>query len=95
MAKTFQSPISEHGKVRVKVDESLMSDIIAADTCTEVQEMDKRLERIYEHNCNRRELKLYNLLRKMVQDFNSELSTTRIKMRLIEEGQGMYIEMDI
>jgi len=95
MAGPVQSPISHHSRVRVKIDEGLMKDVISSDTFLEAEDADERAKRIYEHNCNRRELKLYNLLRKMVHDFNRELSSTRIRLRIVEEGEGLYLEMDI
>ncbi len=95
MPENTPSPLAHHSNVRIKVNETLLRDIIAADTFLEVEEKDEKGTRVYEHNCNRRELKLYNLLRSVVHDFNKNLTSTRIKLRLVEEGSGLYIEMDI
>ncbi|GAB4166447.1 MAG: hypothetical protein Kow00107_11530 [Planctomycetota bacterium] len=95
MEAKIQSPVPDHSRLRVKIDETLMNDIIKADSYLENETADDRAERVYEHNCNRRELKLYNLLRQVVGDANSALHTTRIRLRLVEEGKGLYLEMDI
>ena len=95
MEKKFQSPVLNHSQVRIKVSEDLMKSIISADSFLERDEPSDKEKRTYEHNCNRRELKLYNLLRQVVGDFNTSLSSTRIKLRIIEEGDGFYLEMDI
>ncbi|MFA4985231.1 MAG: hypothetical protein WC712_01480 [Candidatus Brocadiia bacterium] len=95
MTKTFSSSTGDHAVIRVKIDEQLMREIIGADTYLELENKDEKATRSYDHNCNRRELKLFNLLRTMVRDCNSELASTRLKMRIIEEGEGIYLEMDI
>jgi hypothetical protein len=95
MEPKIQSPVPEHSRIRVKIDEELMEAIIKADSFLESDTQDDRARRVYEHNCNRRELKLYNLLRQVVGDTNAILRTTRIRLRIVEEGKGMYLEMDI
>ena len=95
MSDKVQTPLREHAKVRIKVDEELLDAVKSADSALEMDLEDEKLKRVYEHNCNRRELKLYNLLKQIVGDFNNSLSSTRIRMRIIEEGNGLYMEMDI
>ncbi|MDZ7815763.1 MAG: hypothetical protein U5N86_07095 [Planctomycetota bacterium] len=95
MSDKLQTPVREHAKVRIKVDEELLEAVKSADSALEMDLDDEKIKRFYEHNCNRRELKLYNLLKQVVGDFNEALSSTRIRMRIIEEGQGLYLEMDI
>jgi hypothetical protein len=78
--------------VRVKLDAATLKKIIEADSY--VDKDDDGDKRLYEYNCNLRELETYNLLKKMVFAMNDQLKNRQERMRLIEEGDGLYVELE-
>ncbi len=79
--------------VRVKLEAQTLQKIIEADSFVD-KGGDDTSRRLYEYNCNARELEVYNLLKKMVFDLNDGLKVRQERIRLIEEGDGLYIELD-
>lgn len=81
--------------VRVKISEEILKKIIYADTHQEHDgESNSRLERLYEHTCNLRETQIYKLLQDFVAQMNDRLKMRRERMRVVDEGQGIYIELE-
>ncbi len=88
----MQEAIRSKPTIKVKLDEEIMNKIIKADSFNEVGGDESR-RKLYEHNCNLRELEIYKLFKKFVQQMNEKLKMRQEKMRLIEEGDGLYIEI--
>ena len=81
--------------VRVKINEEIMKKIIFADTCQENEgNNDSRMERLYEHTCNLRETQIYKLLQNYVAQMNEKLKLRRECMRVVDEGKGIYLELE-
>lgn len=79
--------------VKVKLEGATLKKIIEADSFID-KGGDDTARRLYEYNCNARELEVYNLLKKMVHDLNEGLKVRQERVRLIDEGDGLYVELD-
>ena len=81
--------------VRVKIDENLLQKIINADTHQEnTSSGDDVQKRHYEQMCNFRETQIYKLFQDIVNNFNSKLKTRREIIRLVDEGDGLHLELE-
>lgn len=81
--------------VRVKINEEIMKKIIYADTYQENEAgKDSHSARLYEHTCNLRETQVYKLLQDYVAQMNEKLKMRRERMRVVDEGHGIYIELE-
>ncbi len=80
----------------VEIDKTALKKIVEADSFQKMNvETKKKYEEMYEVNCNIRELQVYKLLQKMVADMNDLLKGKPEKLRLFDEGDGLYIELGI
>ena len=80
----------------VEIDKGALKKIVEADSFLNMNaETKKKYEEMYEVNCNIRELQVYKLLQKMVADMNEVLKGKPEKLRLFDEGDGLYMELGI
>ena len=49
----------------------------------------------FELNCNIREMLVYKLFQKMVAEMNEQLKGKPEKLRLFDEGDGLYLEIGV
>ena len=80
----------------VQIDKAALKKIIEADSFTNMNaETKKKYEEIYELNCNIRELQVFKLLQKMVADMNGLLKGKPEKLRIFDEGEGLFLELSM
>jgi hypothetical protein len=80
----------------VEIDKEAMKKIVEADSFLNMNvETKKKYQEIYELNCNIRELQVYKLLQKMVADMNQHLKGRSEKLRLFDEGEGLFLELGL
>ena len=78
----------------VEIDKIALSKIVEADCFTNMNpETRKKYQDVYDLNCNIRELQVYKLLQKMVADMNELLKGKPEKLRLFDEGVGLFLEL--
>ncbi len=78
----------------VQVSKSVLEKIIEADTFTSMTaEEKKKYQKMFELNSNIREMLVYKLLQRIVADMNEVLKGKPEKLRLLDEGDGLYLEL--
>jgi len=80
--------------IRVLLDADIMQELIYGDENPEAINNDR--ERLAaERKCALREHQLYRLMRSMVSQFNGRLKGRRERFKLVDEGNGLVIEISI
>ena len=80
----------------VEIDKGALKKIVEADSFLNMNaETKKKYQEVYELNCNIRELQVYKLLQKMVADMNHHLKGRSEKLRLFDEGEGLFLELGL
>ncbi len=80
----------------VEIDKDALKKIVEADSFLNMNvETKKKYQEIYELNCNIRELQIYKMLQKMVADMNQHLKGRSEKLRLFDEGEGLFLELGL
>lgn len=80
----------------VEIDKEAMKKIVEADSFLNMNvETKKKYQEVYDLNCNIRELQVYKLLQKMVADMNQHLKGRPEKLRLFDEGEGLFLELGL
>lgn len=80
----------------VEIDKVALTKIVEADSFHNMNmETKKKYQEIYELNCNIRELQVFKLLQKIVADMNALLKGRPEKLRLYDEGEGLYLELGL
>lgn len=80
----------------VEINKEALKKIVEADSFTNMNvETKKKYMEVYELNCNIRELQVYKLLQKVVADMNELLKGKPEKLRLFDEGNGLFLELSI
>lgn len=80
----------------VEIDKNALKKIVEADSFLNMNvETKKKYQEIYELNCNIRELQIYKMLQKMVADMNQHLKGRPERLRLFDEGEGLFLELGL
>jgi hypothetical protein len=80
----------------VEIDKEALKKIVEADSFLNMNiETKKKYQEVYDLNCNIRELQIYKLLQKMVADMNQLLKGRPERLRLFDEGEGLYLELGL
>jgi hypothetical protein len=80
----------------VEIDKAALQKIVEADTFSKMtSEEKKKYQDIYDLNCNIRELQVFKLLQKVVADMNGLLKGRPEKLRLFDEGNGLFLELGL
>ena len=76
--------------IRVQLDDDILQEIIRSDRPEPKQGQDRS---DYDRQCALREYQVYRLLRSVVSQFNGRMKGRRERFKLIEEGDGLIIEL--
>lgn len=80
----------------VEIDKEALKKIVEADSFLNMNiETKKKYQEVYDLNCNIRELQVYKLLQKMVADMNQHLKGRPERLRLFDEGEGLFLELGL
>jgi hypothetical protein len=75
--------------IRVRLDAELMRELMNGGE----EPRDEKAKATHERNSQLRELLVYRLLRSVVGEFNTKLKGRRERFKLVEEGEGLFLEV--
>lgn len=82
--------------IRVRLEPDILADLVYGGVRDPKQFRGDDGARIeWERECALREHQVYRLLRNVVQQFNGKLKGRRERFKLVEEGDGLVIELAI
>lgn len=76
----------------VRLDPDILDELIYGGESERNATRDPARQADYERTCALRELQVYRLMRSVVSEFNTKSKGRRERMKLVEEGEGLFIE---
>ncbi|TVR16256.1 MAG: hypothetical protein EA401_01680 [Planctomycetota bacterium] len=77
--------------IRVRLDQEILHELIYGQLGELPKDDEARLD--YQRTCSLREHQVYRLMRSLVSQFNGRLKGRRERFKLVEEGDGLVLEL--